>query len=122
MQATKNGEVLIFSCAGAAYSGQVSNRAAAQLARDGVGNLFCIAAVAADRPDKLNRARNAGKRIAIDGCEDACCRHILEQHGLPVDLHLVATDLGVEKKPETPHDADDAFYLVEHVKKVMATG
>jgi len=42
-----NGETLIFTCAGAAYSGQVANRSGVQLMEQGAGSLFCIAAVAA---------------------------------------------------------------------------
>jgi len=45
-------ETLIFTCAGAAYSGQVSNRAGMGLAQAGAGNAFCIAAVGAEVPEK----------------------------------------------------------------------
>ncbi|MCA9433322.1 MAG: putative zinc-binding protein [Candidatus Omnitrophica bacterium] len=114
-----NGETLVFTCAGAAYSGQASNQAGVQLHREKFGNLFCIAAIAADRPEKMERARNAGTRIAIDGCEDHCCKIVLEKAGLPVDVHVVATDLGIEKKPETPRMAEDSARIVDEVKRSL---
>ena len=49
----KVGETLVFTCCGAAYSGQVSNRAGVSLMQEGAGNLFCVAAVGAAIPDKM---------------------------------------------------------------------
>ncbi len=115
-----NGETLLFTCAGAAHSGQVANRVGVSLAQEGIGNLFCIAAVGAGIPDKLERARNAGKRVVIDGCEDHCARKILEQAGLPVDFHVDATQLGIEKKPAAPSLINDSKRVVVHVKEAFA--
>lgn len=115
----KDGETLVFTCCGAAHSGQVSNRAGIKLSQEGAGNLFCIAAVGADIPDKMDRARIAGRRVVIDGCEDHCGRKIMENAGLPVDLHVDVTTLGVEKKPTSPALIDDAKRVVEHVKTAL---
>jgi uncharacterized metal-binding protein len=117
-----NGETLVFTCAGAAYSGQVSNRAGVNLMQDGVGNLFCAAAVAAEIPEKLARARNAGKRVVIDGCEDHCARKILEKAGLPVDLHLDVETLGIPKKPDKPEMINDAKRVTDAVRARVGCG
>ena len=114
-----NGETLIFTCAGAAHSGQVSNRAGVNLMQHGAGSLFCIAAVGADIPDKMARARQAGTRLVIDGCEDHCARKIMEKAGLSVDVHVDVTELGVEKKPAEPSLINDAKCVVDHVKQVL---
>lgn len=111
-----NGEILIFTCAGAAYSGQVSNRAGVNLMQNGVGNLFCAAAVAAEIPDKLERARNAGQRVVIDGCEDHCARKIIEKAGLPVDLHLDVSTIGIPKKPDKPEMINEAKRVADAVR------
>lgn len=111
-----NGETLIFTCAGAAYAGQVANRSAVQLMEHGAGNLFCTAALAAGIDQKLDRARQAARRVAIDGCEDHCTRKVLEKAQLTVDVHVVLTDLGIEKKPARPRMIDDARKVVESVK------
>jgi uncharacterized metal-binding protein len=114
------GETLVFTCAGASHSGQVANRAGVQSAQQGLGNLFCVAAVAADVPDKTDRSRKAARRIAIDGCDDHCCRRILEKAGLRVDGHVVLTDLGIEKKPAQPDMIGDAKKAVEKVRSLVA--
>jgi len=112
-----NGETLVFTCAGAAYSGQLANRAGVDLMKAGKASLFCIAALAAELPDKLKRAKNAGKRIAIDGCDDHCCRKIMEKVGVPVDIHVAVTDLGIEKQPQEPHVLVHAKCVVDEVKR-----
>jgi len=109
------GETLVFTCAGAAYSGQVANRAGLELMKDGAGALFCAAAVAANRPDKVDRARKAARRVVIDGCDDDCARHILESAGLAVDVHVDVTSLGIEKNPETPHMLVDAKRVADAI-------
>jgi uncharacterized metal-binding protein len=115
-------ETLIFTCAGAAHSGQVANRAGLQAMQQGVGSLFCIASVAADIADKMERTRKAGRRIAIDGCEDHCCRKVMEKAGVPVDGHVVVTDLGIEKKPAQPDIIGDTRKVVERLKILTAAG
>jgi len=115
-----SGETLIFTCAGAAYPGQVANRAGLALMNEGFGQLFCIAAVGAERPEKRDRARKATRRIAIDGCEDDCCRLILEKAQMPVDAHVVVTDQGVEKKPATPNMLYDTRRVCDAVRTSSA--
>jgi len=117
---SSGGEKLIFTCAGAAYSGQVANRAGVQLMEQGAGHLFCIAAVAAGIPQKMERARDAAVRIAIDGCEDHCVRKTLEKASLKADVHVVVTDLGIEKKPAQPNLISDAKKVVEKAKAAIA--
>ena len=112
----QGGETLIFTCCGAAYSGQVSNRAGVNLMQEGAGNLFCITAVGAGISDKLERARTAGRRVVIDGCDDHCGRKVMEGAGLPLELHVDVTELGIEKKPAEPALITDAKRVVEHVK------
>lgn len=115
-----NGETLLFTCAGAAHSGQVANRAGVNLAQEGVGKLFCVAAVGADIPGKMERARNAARRVVIDGCEDHCARKIMEKAGLPVELHVDVTQLGVEKQPAEPQLVLNTKRVVEHVQRALA--
>jgi uncharacterized metal-binding protein len=117
-----SGETLIFTCAGAAYSGQVANRSGVQLMEQGAGSLFCIAAVAAGVEQKMDRARKAGRRIAIDGCEDHCVRKVLEKSGLTADVHVVLTDMGIEKKPALPNMINDAKKVVDTVRQKLGPG
>jgi uncharacterized metal-binding protein len=117
-----NGETLIFTCAGAAYTGQVANRSGVQLMEQGAGSLFCIAAVAAGIEQKMDRARKAARRVAIDGCEDHCVRKVLDKAGLAADVHAVLTEMGIEKKPAQPNMISDAKKVVDSVKQKLGLG
>lgn len=114
-----HGEQLIFTCAGAAYCGQLANRSGVQAMTEGLGKLFCLAAVSAQRDEKLKRARAAGKRLAIDGCEDDCARRTLEMAGLAVDAHVRVTDLGIEKQPAEPHWLVHTRRVVDKLREVV---
>jgi len=116
----RNGETLIFTCAGAAHCGQVANNAALQLTRDGAGKIFCLAAISASIPDKLKRARDAATRVVIDGCDDRCARITMEKAGLPVDAYLVVTSAGVEKMSAQPQVTADATHISETVSAQIA--
>jgi uncharacterized metal-binding protein len=116
----QNGETLIFTCAGAAHCGQVANSAALKLTRDGVGKIFCLAAISASIPDKMKRARDAAMRVVIDGCDDRCARITMEKAGLPVDAYLVVTGAGVEKMPAQPRLTADAAHISETVSAQIA--
>jgi uncharacterized metal-binding protein len=113
-------ETLVFTCAGAAYVGQLANRIGVELTKKGVANHLCIASMAAGITDKLERAGKASRRIAIDGCEDHCCRIIMEKANLPLDHHVVMTELGIEKKPKEPQFSIHTKQMVEHVETMLA--
>jgi uncharacterized metal-binding protein len=114
-----NGEQLIFTCAGAAYCGQLANRSGVQAMTEGMGKLFCLAAVSAQRDEKMQRAKAAGKRFAIDGCDEDCARRTLELAGLPVDAHVRITDLGIEKQPAEPEWITHTKRVVEKLRQLL---
>lgn len=109
-------ERLVFTCAGAAYAGQLANRVGVGLMQSGQAKLFCAAAMAAGIGDKLARAQQARQRIVIDGCEDHCARKILESARVPVDLHVEITAMGIEKQPEQPHFLVDTKRVLERIE------
>lgn len=111
------GETLLFPCAGAAHCGRVAYEAALRLTGEGLGQVSCLAAIAAEVPDKLARARAAGVRVAIDGCEDRCARRTLERADLPVDVHLVLTEHGIEPDPACAGVRADARGVVEIARR-----
>ena len=59
-------------------------------------------------------------RAAPAGGEDHCCRKVLQKAGLAVDMHVVATDLGIEKQPAEPHLVVDTKKVVDHVVSRLA--
>ena len=62
------GEVgtLYFPCSGAADVGELSDRVARRLQRDGKGKMYCLAGVGGHIEDMLLNVQAAGKILAID--------------------------------------------------------
>jgi len=110
-------QVLLFACAGGSNVGQVSNEAAIALEKAGVGKLFCLAGIGGHVEGIVNTTKAAGCTIAIDGCDIDCVRKTLEAAGIEPSVHVVITDLGIEKA-KTYEYPDE--YVCRTVDAVMA--
>ncbi len=93
---------LIFACSGAADVGEISDRVARRLTKEGKGKMYCLAGVGGRVPDILVNVRAAQKILAIDGCPTECARQTLLQAGFTEFAHLQLKDLGLEKGKSSP--------------------
>ena len=91
------GTTLIFACSGAADVGEISDRAARRLSKNGNGAMFCLAGVGGRVEPILKKTRSASKILAIDGCPLNCVKGTLEQAGFNNFINLQVADLGLEK-------------------------
>lgn len=88
---------LIFSCSGAADVGEISDRAARKLSREGSGKMYCLAGIGAGLNTFVETTKAAGTVLAIDGCQVGCAKKILENNGFTDFKHICITDSGFEK-------------------------
>jgi uncharacterized metal-binding protein len=96
---------LIFACSGGSDVGEIADRAARSLTRDGAGKMYCLAGVGGRVPGILANAKAAGSVLAIDGCGLACASHCLKRAGITHFAHLKLPELGMEKGVSPPTDA-----------------
>ncbi len=88
--------ILIFPCSGGSDVGELSDRAARKMAKCGQAKMFCIAGIGAHVPGMIESAKAGNKLIAIDGCQVACSKKILEHAGFtPIAFNL--KDMGFDK-------------------------
>jgi uncharacterized metal-binding protein len=73
---------LILACSGGSDVGEITDRVARRLARDGKGKMYCSNGIGARIEGMLATAKSAGEIIAIDGCPVACVQKALEHVGL----------------------------------------
>ncbi len=59
--------------------------------------MYCAIGVAAGLEGFVKSAREADKRVVIDGCEVQCVRKAFDALGLTADVHVVVTELGIAK-------------------------
>jgi uncharacterized metal-binding protein len=88
---------LIFACSGAADVGEIADRAARELTKNGLGKMFCLAGVGGRVGSIMKKTGEASNILAIDGCDLDCTKKCLEQAGFTRFKHLRITDLGMEK-------------------------
>jgi uncharacterized metal-binding protein len=91
------GTKLIFACSGAADVGEIADRAARKLTREGKGRMFCTAGLGGRIGGILKTTEAAEGVLAIDGCPLNCVKSSLEQAGFTTFQHLQLADLGLEK-------------------------
>lgn len=91
------GATLIFACSGAADVGEISDRAARKMTRDGVGTMFCLAGVGGGVAGIVQKTKAASRIVAIDGCPLDCTKKCLERAGITSFAYMRVTDLGLEK-------------------------
>ena len=108
------GPKLIFACSGAADVGEISDRAARKMSKDGIGAMFCLAGIGGQVEPIMQKTKSASKILAIDGCNLDCVKKCLELGGFTEFAHLRITDLGMEKGNSPATD--------ENIAKVVANG
>lgn len=112
---------LIFSCSGAADVGELSDRAARQLTRDGKGKMFCLAGIGGRVSGIMKSAESAESILVIDGCPLHCTKKCLEQAGFQNFKHIEVTALGFAKG-KTPVTDEAIMTMTNEAKKHLPQG
>ncbi len=92
---SKSNANLVFVCGGAADVGEVADRAARQLSREGHASMSCLAGIAARDADMMFNVELAQKTLVINGCPRACASKAFRVAGLNRFLSL--NDIGLLK-------------------------
>lgn len=90
-------DVLFYSCSGGANVAEVADRACRDMMAEGLGQMACLAGVAAEIPEMVQAARGAKLNIIIDGCDKSCARRVFDRAGLTNYVQIQVTDLGFAK-------------------------
>ncbi len=105
--------VAIFPCVGAANVGQLSNKIAIELEKQGIGNLMCTVGIGARAPGLMKSAEASERIITINGCPVNCATKTMELAGFKVDREILISDLGIKK-------TKDKYLKDEEVAEVLA--
>ena len=88
---------LVFPCSGGSDVGELADRAARKLHRDGTGQMYCLAGIGGRVPGIIKTTKAADFRVAIDGCAVGCSSKTLDQAKVGPFRRVCVTDLGFEK-------------------------
>lgn len=92
----KKGTV-VYACSGCSDAGELADRIARQLTREGVAEMSCLAGIGGRVKPLVNKANAAERILAIDGCPLNCTRHTLELAGFKNFDHLELHKFGLRK-------------------------
>ncbi len=112
------GPTLIFACSGAADVGEIADRAARKLTKDGLGKMFCLAGVGGRVSGIMKTTESASKILAIDGCTLNCVKNCLEQAGFRSFTHLQLADLGLEKG-KSPATEENIAKVIQKAEEML---
>jgi uncharacterized metal-binding protein len=109
---------LIFACSGSADVGEIADRAARKLTKEGVGIMYCLAGIGGRVSGIMKGTEAASRILAIDGCPLDCVKHCLEQAGFTTYEHVRITDLGLEKG-ESPVSETNVSLVVDKARALL---
>lgn len=109
----------LYACAGGSNAGQMSNRVAVELTRQGKGRIMCTAGIGGKVPGILKSTEGTDEIIAIDGCALICAKKSLELAGFRVDKHIVLTELGMQKNKDLDLQESEVKEIMTRVENAL---
>lgn len=91
---------IVLACSGGSDLGELSDRVARKLGKDGVYKMKCLAMVGAGDKE-LVKTLKSSEVLVIDGCPVDCGKKIMEEAWLTNYQYLRLTDLGLVKGKTT---------------------
>ena len=115
----KKPDTVVYACSGCSDAGELADRIARRLTREGAAEMSCLAGIGGRVKPLVNRATSAGRILAIDGCPLNCTRHTLELAGFKDFEHLELHKLGM-KKHSCPVTDERIATGVEAAKNILS--
>jgi len=88
---------IVYACSGCSDAGEIADRVARQLARDGAAQMSCLAGIGGRVKSILLKAHHAGRILVVDGCPLNCAAHTLRLADFEQFEHLELHRLGLRK-------------------------
>jgi uncharacterized metal-binding protein len=109
---------LIFACSGSADVGEITDKTARKLMRDGAGRMFCLAGIGGRVSGIMKSTESASKALAIDGCPLSCAKNCLEQAGFSDFEYLNLADIGMQKTKTEVNDENISIVAQKAAEKL----
>jgi uncharacterized metal-binding protein len=110
---------VVYACSGCSDAGEIADRIARQLTREGVAQMSCLAGIGGRVKSLLSTAEKAERILVVDGCPLNCARHTLELAGFKEFDHLELHKLGI-RKGSAPVTGERIATGVASAKQILA--
>lgn len=109
---------IIFACSGSADVGEITDRAARRLAREGVAKQHCTTAMGAHVESFVKFVQQAETVLTIDGCNMNCATKCLHEAGVKQARSISLDALGF-KKGEAPVTEERITQVMDKVREAL---
>lgn len=107
----------IVTCSGISNTGKLTTQVGMILMQRKPGKFLCMNCKQSVETLRMD-AGGAERLIVLDGCTDCCAIKKLTAAGLSADVHIIATELGIEKNGM----ADVKYDEIETVIRALVRG
>lgn len=115
----KKSATIVYACSGCSDAGELADRIARQLNREGAAEMSCLAGVGGRVKSLVRKGEQAERILVIDGCPLNCAAHTLRLAGFQKFDHLELHHLGL-RKGSCPVTSDLIATGVDAAKKVLS--
>ena len=88
---------VVYACSGCSDAGEIADRVARQLTREGAAQMSCLAGIGGRVKCLVMKAENAGRILVVDGCPLNCAARTLRLAGFKNFEHLELHKIGICK-------------------------
>lgn len=109
---------IVYACSGCSDAGELADRIARQLSRDGAAEMSCLAGIGGRVKSLVRKGEQAERILVVDGCPLNCAAHTLKLAGFQKFEHLELHKLGL-RKGACPVTDERIAAGVEAAKKLL---
>ena len=117
--APKKPVTVVYACSGCSDAGEIADRIARRLTRDGAAQMSCLAGIGGRVKSLVVKAENAERILVVDGCPLNCAAHTLKLAGFQKFDHLELHKIGI-RKGSCPVTEERIAAGVEAARKILA--
>ena len=110
--------MVLITCSGISNTGKLTTQVAAILVQR-EPDLFEYHLHAKQSAHDMEKMINGGKVVVLDGCRDHCAAKKLKSLCITPDIHIIATEEGIEKNGMADPRFDEIEKLLAAVRRVV---
>lgn len=115
----KKTNTVVYACSGCSDAGEIADRVARQLTRDGAARMSCLAGIGGRVKSLVSTAEKAERILVVDGCPLNCAAHTLKLAGFNQFDHLELHKIGI-RKGSCPVNEERIASGVAAAKEILA--
>jgi uncharacterized metal-binding protein len=109
----------LLTCSGVSNTGRLTTEAASILVRRNPCLFDCHLTAQQATQDILKELQHGDGLVVIEGCSDRCAAKKLGAYGIEPEIHIIATDHGIEKKGMADVEFWEIEQIIERVLRIV---